>query len=646
MRLTLYKNCPIPNDYSIVWNNYTHSPNDVTAHSKLLNSLTKQIIDVDYIYLDDSGEITLPIKKENSNVWYMDYNYLSYEIQKSTNDTHTDTGNLMQVTNIPYKYIDNNGVIQSTTYTTKPLKYSVNYLQRYAFIKSIEYYNDCIVIKYECDYFSTYMPFIGGGYGTIRRFSDSCLYGASDTITPAVATENDLFSNSALIKYSLAGSTISNQLNNDVLCYCFATIQYYDMDNYDKVTERRLDTIMIAYTDPNQHDQVTTDTFTATVSEWNEKLQKLIMYQSNTKTGIFKVYYEFQNIYLLPVNMVRTTGQYNFATWIENMVGDNALLYLYQFSLSDGVVLTWQNNYNNPPTTETMPFAFISLARYCKALGLYPPLTELNTTFEISSGSIPNRYDRAGIGLYTHLIEIDCNNELTNLDYKIIFSFDFANIRIYIDCINKVIEITDDLELKIPIQINTADVMQLNAIQREIANKKNVTNAVAGGTQALLGVAGSIATGNITGAVSSLVSGTQTAINSVLDNKLINAKAYTSNKSLDVNSAGFINAYYGLIDYRINPINANEFKKTNDRKGFIMNCQSLAISYSFIPNGILLENIDDLSNVENKIRFIAMSNCYLYGSLPTDIRTKLETILNNGFRFITSKHATDYANYL
>lgn len=644
MLITFYKDCPIPNDYSIVWNNYSHDPNDRTAHQKLLNSLTSQILDIQDIYLDDTGELTLPLKEENDNIWYMDYNYMSYELQRSTVDDHYSSGSFIQVNNIPYSYIDNNGVIQTSTFNSKSLNYYANYLKRYAFIKSIEYYNDCIKIKYECDIFSTYMPFVNGGYGTVRRFSDACLYGACKSNTPALTTESDLFSNSALIKYTLAGSNIGTQLYGDVLCYCFATIQYYDTDNEDKVTERRLDSIMIAYDDANH--QITENTFTATVSEWNEKIKKLITYQSNTKTDIFKTYYEFQEIYLLPVNMVTTNDQYDFATWIQNLVGNNALSHLFGFALSETLVLTWTNNYVSPPQTETMNFAFISLSRYCKALALYPPLTELENTFTISNGSIPNRFDRAGIGLFTHMIDVDCNNPLTNFEYKITFSFDFANIRIYIDCINKVIEITNDLELKIPIQISTADVMQLNGIKREIANKKNVTNAVAGGTQSILGTVAGIIAGNPVGAVSSAVSGVQNTVNAVLDNKLINAKAYTSNKSLDVESVGFINAYYGLIDYRINPINSDEFIQINDRKGYILNCQSLAHFYSFLPNGVLFENLDALANVEDKIRYMSMSDCYLLGNLTTDIRAKLNAILDKGFRFITTKHATDYASYL
>lgn len=653
MQITLYKSCPIGNDYKVVWNNATALKQDLTnvetAHDKLLNSLSKKVIQIDDIYLDDSGELYLDIEDIVNTDWFTDYNYMSYEIQVTSGNSHKSTAYMDNAT-LSMNYIYKNALKQivSSTIPTAyyPIK-KVNYLKRYAFIDSIEYSDDSIKIKYSCDIWSTYSPFIEYGTGEIVRFSDECIYKCKKSAElHTLALEDDYFANSELKKLNLSGSNISNNLSENQDCYCFATIQYYDTDNSGKQTERWLDTIMIAKGNSNQIGGFNPSTFIAKVDEWNKRIVELMLGQSTKKTELDR-YYEIQDVYFIPCNMNTQTGDYSFANWLEQLCGNNAQQYLWGLACSDYIL--YDETDSQGQVINTYYYYLMSLQQYCDFVN-YP--NKLKHSFEIMSGTLSNDFKRAGIGFYTKMIQIECNNPLLELNYSIRFTFDCCNINIYLEVNNKIIELTDELSVKIPIQIATADATQLQAIQREIANKKNISSGVFG---AVKGIGTSVVGGVLGGAIgggaiaSGILNTAQSITNAVLDDKLINAKAYTTNSSIDANSIGYLNAYYGFLDFYIESINDDEVNATNTKKGYIYNAPS-SINSSFIdfyPIGIIPEMCDaGAGNIDSKIRYIQMKNVFIKGMFSQEIRNKLISIISNGFRFVTSSKATTYETYL
>lgn len=661
MQITLYKDCPIPNDYSVVWNNFTNVgtslSNVETAHDKLLDSLSSVTITLSDVYLDDSGELPLDIQDVlNTSIWYTDYNYMSYEIPVASGDTHEKI-RYLDNSSLTIKYIYKNILNQITSgqYPTayKPIG-KTNYLKRYAFIDSINYYNSSIKIKYTCDIWSTYSSFIEWGTGKITRFSENEIYKLmSDPEIHPLALQEDYFSNSALKKYNLSANTISSSLSGNRKCYCLATVQYYTLDAQGEQTDRRLDSVMIAYGTSSAIGGFNKNSFIATVDEWNTKIIQFMTYQSVGVTiSTPAQHYEIQDIYLIPVNLSTASGteiQYNFDTWIDNVVNTTDFPYLWLYSTSAVI------EYNN-----TNYYYLMSLAQYCDD-NSYAGKPQLNHSFEIMSGTVTNDFKRAGIGFITHMIPIECNNPLTEFKYSVRFSFDCCNINLYLEANNKIIELTEDLHVKIPIQVATADVTQLQAIQREIANKKNVSNAVFGvakgvGATIVGGVTAGLSGGAIGGAIGGggiaggIVSTAQAITNAALDDKLINANTYTTNKSIDANSVGYLNAYYGFLDFYIDSINDDEVNNTNIKDGFIYNVP-MPVNSSFVdfyPAGVVLEMVDNIPSIahESKINYVRMSNVFIKGPVSQEIRNALKNIIENGFRFITHSHALNYESYL
>ena len=530
MQITLYKSCPITNDYKVVWNNATDLGtglnNIQTAHDKLLNSLTKKTIDIDDIYLDDSGELYLDLEDVQNLDWFNDYNYMSYEIQRDSGNNHIKT-EYLDNSNLSLNYIYNylNDVYTSTYATAYYGRLRANYLKRYAFINSIEYSNDSIKIKYSCDIWSTYSPFIEYGTGDITRFSDECIYKLKKSAEIHTLTiEDDYFSNSELLKYSLIGNSHISTLVGNRNCYCFATIQYYTLNAQGKQTERWLDSVMLARGTASGQSGFTKNSFIAKVDEWNEYITEFMTYQSTGSVYANpNTHYEIQDVYLIPLSMCQRTDAYNFDKWLDNLFdGNYPNLWLYSMSS----VFEFDTN---------IWYYLLSLRRYCDDTS-YTGKPKLNHTFDITSGEVANDWKRAGIGFYTRFFKVECNTTLAKFKYAIRFSFDCYNINLHLELNNKIYEITDEFFVKIPIQVNTADVTQLQAIQRSIASKKNiisgVTGAVKGVGASIIGgitagasggaVGGAIAGGGILGGI---VGATESIANSILNDKLINANA-------------------------------------------------------------------------------------------------------------------------
>lgn len=666
MQITLYKNCPIPDDYSVVWNNsttiqYIYSQTlPQTALKKMLASLTQTTITINDIYLDDNGELILDLEDVDNAIWFMDYNYMSFEIQCESGNSHkVVTGIKPSGSGISFSYYSkqeqstgNYLIYNSAVDMNDYIVYSCNYLQRYAFIDSVQYFNDSIKIKYKCDIYSTYMPFVTYGIGTMTRFSDEQLYHIGVWRPNVPITVNEpLFSNKPLKKYNLWGNQImfGNPFNYDQQCFCLATVQYYTLDAQGKQTDRRLDTIIIGKGSSTIETGFTYLGYIKTASAWEEDIVKVI-----SKQSIFQVdtdtYFEIQNLYLYPApsDTNNPNSDYKLANWIDNACSEPGFT---NYKSCPNLVQTVTNEY----------FYFLSMMKYTSQ-------NSLARKFDLCTGSVSNEYDRVGIGFYTHMIPIECNNPLTMLNYSISIAFDSCNIRFFVECINKIIEVTEDLEIKIPVQIATADVTQLQAIQREIASKKNVSNATFGvlkgiGTIAAGAAAASNATTGVGaaagagGIVSGLLGAAQNVTNALLDDKLINAKAYTSNSSIDAESVGFINAANGFIDFRLNePLNTKQFKMMNLRKGYIYNSPNdikydgtiQDQFYNFHPNGAICECCDAAGSpyIPDEIRFMQMKEVYINGTFSQEIRNSLIRIINNGFRLVTSKHATDYESYL
>ena len=256
--------------------------------------------------------------------------------------------------------------------------------------------------------------------------------------------------------------------------------------------------------------------------------------------------------------------------------------------------------------------------------------------------TIENDYTRLGIGLISNIIPIENNS--TSIDYSIFVKWDITSWKLYISIQNKLIEISDEFDILIPISVQSADVTQQQASARELRSL-NAKLGIAGGAleirkgmldtsigfgNALLGgaIGGVTGTGMIIGGAGGFVNGTTeigkgitSIIGSQKELEIANREMFSTSKAIKVNSDGVLNGYYGIVQYFIAPDNTTEVQANIDNTGYVCN-----------------EIVDDLFNkpitdtVATAYNVMRFDFANVFGNFTQKIAKALRAILYNGLK--------------
>lgn len=261
---------------------------------------------------------------------------------------------------------------------------------------------------------------------------------------------------------------------------------------------------------------------------------------------------------------------------------------------------------------------------------------------------IENDYTRLGIGLISKIIPIENNS--TKITYSILFKWDITSWKLYISIQNKLIEISDEFDVLIPISVQSADVTQQQAAARELKGLNAKLGMASGALDIVGGVAETaigwatadtgMALGTVLGAApfagsDMVLSGAKGAfsgiekagkgalriIGSQRELEIANRKMFSTSKAIKVNSDGILNGYYGIVQYFISPDNTTEVQANIDNTGYVCN-----------------EIVDDLFNkpitdtVATAYNVMRFDFANVFGNFTQNIAKALRAILYNGFK--------------
>lgn len=255
---------------------------------------------------------------------------------------------------------------------------------------------------------------------------------------------------------------------------------------------------------------------------------------------------------------------------------------------------------------------------------------------------IENDYTRLGIGLISNIIPIENNS--TKITYSILFKWDITSWKLYISIQNKLIEISDEFDILIPISVQSADVTQQQAAARELKTmsaklgiasgalqiRKGMLDTSIGVSSVLLGgaIGGVTGVGSMLSGAGGFVNGTTeigkgitSIIGSQKELEIANREMFSTSKAIKVNSDGILNGYYGIVQYFISPDNASEVKANIDNTGYVCN--------EIVDDLFNKPITDEVATAYNVMRF---DYANVFGNFTQKIAKALRAILYNGFK--------------
>lgn len=294
------------------------------------------------------------------------------------------------------------------------------------------------------------------------------------------------------------------------------------------------------------------------------------------------------------------------------------------------------------PTVTIQKSDTISYYFYSTQAGIFNNVISHGILHKVLDKTIENDYTRLGIGLISNIIPIENNS--TPITYSILVKWDITSWKLYISIQNKLIEISDEIDILIPISVQSADVTQQQAAARElktmsaklgIANgalqvRKGMLDTSIGVSSVLLGgaIGGVSGVGSMIGGAGGFVNGTTgigkgitSIIGSQKELEIANREMFSTSKAIKVNSDGVLNGYYGIVQYFISPDNASEVQANIDNTGYVCN-----------------EIVDDLFNkpitdtVATAYNVMRFDFANIFGNFTQNIAKALRAILYSGFK--------------
>lgn len=244
-------------------------------------------------------------------------------------------------------------------------------------------------------------------------------------------------------------------------------------------------------------------------------------------------------------------------------------------------------------------------------------------------------YKTIAIGNYSMTIPFSyAGNESTEIE--VYFKTDLKTFMLFYSINNQLVEITECYNYNYPINIETAENLQLQQLNRKLANDTYERSKVSVVADTLKGVASfsaglaSISTGNIGGGIQSVAGGISETADAYIELKnaqqrlatITNAGLYTSNSGVSATSNAVLNADVELLLYQIDSINDDTVESVSDKFGRVCNIYV----DSLITTGVI--SISTTMSYE----YFIISKCDVTGNASNDVLIMIKNILKRGVR--------------
>lgn len=484
-----------------------------------------------------------------------------------------------------------------------------NNFRRYCFIDDITVVNGLAVISFSEDIWSNYASSMEIRKSLLVR-SRATKYG-SWTI-PFYAPGMGYEGNNSLKFTDLAGQNIqlSDTNNRNVALIC--QLQVYNLSQEGVISDRKIYTVAANTLDIELSEG--TFVFPLKKTPAKESVYEIIrqLYiKSSAKEFIVpgtnnlpSLYYQISNVLLLPAYCV--TGQSKTNTiGMVNITG-SATCVFYKLDISIGDI----------SSNDSMVF--------------------------VKTITLDKNFKRIGIGCITNLQPVVENG--TSIEVKIGVAYDDFSIGVYLVFQNQIIEITNDFLFDIPISVQTADVTQQQAANRElktmnaklgIANgalqirKGMLDTSIGFGGMLLGGAVGGVAgiglmtggAGGFAGGTTEIGKGITSIIGSQKQLEIANRQMFASNKGTNINYNVMLNARFGVVIAYMQPDNESEVQANINNTGYVCN--------EIVDNIFNKPITDTVATAYNVMRFDFAN---IFGNFTQNITKALRAILYNGFK--------------
>ena len=484
-----------------------------------------------------------------------------------------------------------------------------NNFRRYCFIDDITVVNGLAVISFSEDIWSNYANSMEIRKSLLVR-SRATKYGSWSIpfYAPGMAYEG----NNPLKFTDLAGQNIqlSDTNNRNVALIC--QLQVYNLSQEGVISDRKVYTVAANTLDI----ELSEGTFvfplknTPAKESVYEIIRQLYIKSSEKQfivpgtNNLPSLYYQISNVLLLPAYCV--TGQSK-----TNMIGavnitGSATCVFYKLDLSIGDI----------PSNDSMVF--------------------------VKTIALDKNFKRVGIGCINNLQPIVENG--TSIEVKIGVAYDDFSIGVYLVFQNQIIEITNDFLFDIPISVQTADVTQQQAANRElktmnaklgIANgalqirKGMLDTSIGFGSMLLGGAVGGVAgiglmtggAGGFAGGTTEIGKGITSIIGSQKQLEIANRQMFASNKGTNINYNVMLNARFGVVIAYMQPDNESEVQANINNTGYVCN--------EIVDDLFNKPITDEVATAYNVMRFDFAN---IFGNFTQNIAKALRAILYNGFK--------------
>ena len=471
-------------------------------------------------------------------------------------------------------------------------------ITRYCFVTSIAIQNGIAIINYLEDVWHNYV------YGLSI---DRCIISQKNDVRGIPARHIiDYEGNSAPAFYIVdpTGNSFGDQL-------MVVKFQLYKTAQSGEITARYPVTGVVYYKDVDNENQTVVYTDRNNIADFlyksAQKIDAVTLIKPlypGVEAGDYNI--DITDIYIIQRSYL--TGMYDFSTGVNIEFNDSIVLQGQGNITTKLYIVLFNNNQGLTPTISYKPF----------------------------EGKIPSfGYKTIAIGNYSMAIPFSYNG-IDDTEVKVYFQTDIKSFALFYGINNQLVEITECYNYNYPINIETAENLQLQQLNRKLANdtyersKVNIVTDTLKGVAAFTGGLASISMGNIGGGFQSVVSGAVEPVDTFIELKnaqqrldsITNAGLYTSNSGVSATSNAVLNANVALILYQIDPTNESIVNNISEEFGNVCN----TYLPSLIVNGEIV-----ISNIVFYEYFI-ISKCDITGGAPNNILLQIKNILKRGVR--------------
>lgn len=515
-------------------------------------------------------------------------------------------------------YVPNSGKITLELNEDNVNIYEYNYMyledtdnnfRRYCFIDDITVVNGLAVISFSEDIWSNYASSMEIRKSLLVR-SRATKYGSWSI--PFYAPGMEYEGNNQLKFTDLIGQNIqlSDTNNRNVGFVC--QLQVYNLSQEGVISDRKIYTVAANTLDIETSEH----TFLFPLKKTNAKesvyeIIRQLYIKSSAKQFIVpgtnnlpSLYYQISNVLLIPAYCVAGQSTTNMIGTVD--ITSSASCVFYKLDISIGDI----------PSNDSMVF--------------------------VKTITLNKNFKRIGIGCITNLQPIVENG--TSIEVKIGVAYDDFSIGVYLVFQNQIIEITNDFLFDIPISVQTADVTQQQAANRElktlnaklgIANgalqirKGMLDTSIGFGGMLLGGAIGGVTgiglmsggAGGFAGGTTEIGKGITSIIGSQKQLEIANRYMFASNKGTNINYNVMLNARFGVVIAYMQPDNESEVQANINNTGYVCN-----------------EIVDDLFNkpitdtVATAYNVMRFDFANIFGNFTQNIAKALRAILYSGFK--------------